>query len=66
VITAAAYQPGATYVLGVGATTRQIDAGSDGRLRFPVDLGPSHSQQQTQFGPDATAGWSTVSVSIIG
>ncbi|MEA2588288.1 MAG: hypothetical protein QOH66_1215 [Actinomycetota bacterium] len=66
VITAAAYRPGATYVLGTGVTTRPVSAGSDGRLRFPVDLGPSHSQQQTQFGSDATAGWSTVTVSIAG
>jgi hypothetical protein len=66
VITAPAYRPGATYVLGTGGTTRQLSAGSDGRLRFPVDLGPSHPQQQTQFGPDATAGWSTVTVSITG
>ena len=66
VITPAAYRPGAAYVLQAGATTRAISAGSDGRLRFPVDLGPSHHQQQTQFGPDATAGWPTVTVSIAG
>jgi S-formylglutathione hydrolase FrmB len=66
VTTAGGYRPWVTYVLGTGATTRQIVAGPDGRLRFSVDLGPSHSQQQTQFGPDATTGWSTVTVSIIG
>jgi S-formylglutathione hydrolase FrmB len=68
VITAAVYNPGATYVyvLGAGVNTRQISAGPDGRLRFPVELGPSHAQQQTQFGADATAGWSTVTVSITG
>jgi hypothetical protein len=66
VVTAAAYRPGATYGLRAGATTRPVTAGSDGRLRFPVDLGPSHRQQQTQFGSDATAGWSNVTVSITG
>jgi hypothetical protein len=66
VITAAAYRPGATYVLRAGATTQAISAGFDGRLRFPIDLGPSHRQQQAQFGPDATAGWPTVTVSITG
>src|SRR5438067_1131018 len=74
VTTAAAYRPGATYALragagagaGAGATTRSISAGPDGRLRFGVDLGPSHLQQQTEFGPGATAGWSRVTVSIAG
>jgi hypothetical protein len=45
---------------------RSIGAGPDGRLRFTVDLGPSHLQQQTDFGPGATAGWPTVTVSITG
>ncbi|SRR5712692_1213954 len=66
VVTAPAYRPGATYVLRIGATTRLISAGGDGRLRFSVDLGPSHGAQQTQFGSDATAGWSSVTASIAG
>ena len=64
--TAAVYRPGATYAVAAGATTRPVSTGPDGRLRFTVDLGPSHLQQQTEFGPRATAGWSTVTVSITG
>jgi len=64
VTTVAAYRPGATYAVAAGATTRPISAGPDGRLRFTVDLGPSHLRQQTEFGPGATAGWSSVTVSI--
>jgi hypothetical protein len=66
VTTAAVFRPGATYALRAGTTTRPISAGPDGRLRFTVDLGPSHLQQQTDFGPAATAGWSRVTVSITG
>jgi S-formylglutathione hydrolase FrmB len=66
VTTAAVYHPGATYAVAVGATKRSTGAGPDGRLRFTVDLGPSHLQQQTDFGPGATAGWTTVTVSITG
>jgi hypothetical protein len=32
--------------------------------RLTVDLGPSHTTQQTDFGPDATAGWQTRTVRI--
>jgi S-formylglutathione hydrolase FrmB len=66
VTTAAVYHPGAIYALRIGATKGSIGAGPDGRLRFTVDLGPSHLQQQTDFGPGATAGWPTVTVSITG
>jgi S-formylglutathione hydrolase FrmB len=66
VVSAALYQPGANYAVSTAAHTDLVQAGSDGRLRFNVDLGPSHTQQQTNFGPDADTGWAHVAVAIAG
>jgi S-formylglutathione hydrolase FrmB len=60
VVTAALYRPGALYVVGLS----RVVAGIDGRLRFSVDLGPSHTSAQTVFGPGAPAGWKVVRVGI--
>jgi hypothetical protein len=35
-----------------------------GRLHVDVDLGPSRTSRQTAFGPGATSGWTTVSVTV--
>lgn len=54
------YAPGAEYAVG----DRTAVAGPTGRLRFTLDLGPSHPVQQTDFSPTATDGWTTLRVAI--
>lgn len=52
--TAARYVPGATYtVAGHGAEPVDVTADGDGRLTFPVDLGPAH--EQDQYTPEQAA-----------
>lgn len=64
VVTPARYRPGTRHRVEAGGTVRTVTADRRGRLAFPVDLGPSHSRQQTEFGPGATRDWRTVSVRI--
>jgi hypothetical protein len=45
VTTAPRYDPGARYELA-GATATAATADANGRLRIPVDLGPSHTSEQ--------------------
>jgi S-formylglutathione hydrolase FrmB len=42
----------------------RVRAGRDGRLSFSLDLGPSHTRDQTQFGPTVTRHWTTTAASI--
>lgn len=44
----ASYRPGASYVVtsSTGTEATIVRAGTDGRLTFSVDLGPSHTAQQ--------------------
>jgi hypothetical protein len=49
VVTPPSYKPGRAYTVG--------RADQEGRLRFSVDLGPSHQTQQTKFDDTATDGW---------
>ena len=49
VVTPPVYAPGRLYTVG--------RAGADRRLRFTIDLGPSHETQQTSFDDAATGGW---------
>jgi S-formylglutathione hydrolase FrmB len=64
VITAALYQPGQAYDLTVAGGPRRLIAGADQRLRFTLDLGPSHQTQQHQFGSNATRTWTHLQVRI--
>lgn len=64
VVTPERYRPGARCPVRAGGVTRWTTADRQGRLAFPVDLGPGHTGQQTEFGPDATRDWRTVQVSI--
>jgi S-formylglutathione hydrolase FrmB len=64
VTTASVYQPGASYRVVQGGPASVLPAGADGRIRFTVDLGPSHTTQQRDFEPAATAGWRQVTVQI--
>ena len=64
VVTAPVYQPGAGYRVVQGGPPSLLHVGADGRLRFTVDLGPSHPSQQRAFDPAATAGWRQVTVQI--
>jgi S-formylglutathione hydrolase FrmB len=54
------YTPGAAYVAG----TRTVQAGGDGRLRFTIDLGPSHADQQRAFGDADRRAWRRVTARI--
>jgi S-formylglutathione hydrolase FrmB len=64
VTTDSLYQPGAVYKITAGASPFLVQAGTDGRLRFSVDLGPSHVAQQFDFSPAATSNWKRVTVLI--
>ena len=65
VVTAKLFEPRGLYLVrsGVGGPVR-VRAGRQGRLRFHLDLGPSHAQQQTDFGAGATDGWTHLRVTI--
>jgi hypothetical protein len=52
------------YKVTAGASPFLVQAGTDGRLRFSVNLGPSHMVQQFDFGPTATSNWKRVTVLI--
>jgi S-formylglutathione hydrolase FrmB len=65
VVTAPLYAAGKRYKLSVSGTVPEtLRAGSDRRLRFNLDLGPSHEVQQYDFGADATADWTHLVVRI--
>jgi diacylglycerol O-acyltransferase/trehalose O-mycolyltransferase len=60
------YVPGRPYRVQVDGRRRTVVADRRGRLGLRLDLGPSHTRQQTDFGPDATRGWRTVTVLLPG
>lgn len=60
--TAPLYGPGETYIVdGAG----EVVADPDGRLRFAVDLGPSHVVQQYRFEPEDREDWETRTIGIV-
>ena len=71
VTTAGRYRPGGAYVVD-GATTSptEVQADRSGRLRIPVDLGPSHAHEQFSNEADVdaavagTAYWTVRTVTI--
>jgi S-formylglutathione hydrolase FrmB len=66
VMTARLYRPHSRWVLRTAGTRRVLRASAAGRLSFSVDLGPSHTAQQTSFpaGPAPPRGWVTRTVTI--
>ncbi len=64
VVSAPLYKPGATYAVRQGTTTQLVRADHRGRLRFSIDLGPSHSSQQQSFDASATSSWVHAAVAI--
>jgi S-formylglutathione hydrolase FrmB len=58
------YRPDRRYLLRRQGDRRRIRADHRGRLRFRVGLGPSHTEQQTEFGEAATADWRSASFRI--
>ena len=60
VVTAPLYPPRQTFDVG----GRAVRSGDDKRLRFTVDLGPSHQVQQTAFAVSEREGWQTETVTI--
>lgn len=58
------FRPRGRYALGDDGNGRIVRADRRGRLRFRVGLGPAHTTQQTEFGPDATADWRSASIRI--
>jgi S-formylglutathione hydrolase FrmB len=64
VVTPPNRRSGRRYPIKIGDRTRVVAADLHGRLAFSIDLGPSHTEQQKDFGPDATKGWRSVPVRI--
>jgi len=65
VVTAPLYTPGAEYTIAVSGTVPvTVTADAGGRLRFNLDLGPSHEVQQYRFGANATKNWTHLVVQI--
>ena len=64
VATDSLYPPGAVYRISARSSRSLVQAGTDGRLRFSVNLGPSHVLQQFDFGPTAKSSWKRVTVLI--
>jgi S-formylglutathione hydrolase FrmB len=58
------YTPGARYRVTQGADGRLVQAGAGGRLRFTLDLGPSHRRQQRRFDDAALDAWEHAVVTI--
>ena len=58
------YAPGQTYDVTSAGGPDPVVADKSGRLRFHLDLGPSHESQQYDFGPDATSDWTHLKVTI--
>jgi diacylglycerol O-acyltransferase/trehalose O-mycolyltransferase len=58
------FEPRQQYAVRIGHKTLTRRADRQGRLRFRVSLGPSHTKQQTSFALDATRGWKSVGVRI--
>jgi diacylglycerol O-acyltransferase / trehalose O-mycolyltransferase len=65
VTTPALYRPRMTYAVQIGQRTKHVRADRRGRLAFRLDLGPSHTKQQTDFGARATRGWRSVSARVL-
>jgi diacylglycerol O-acyltransferase / trehalose O-mycolyltransferase len=66
VVTPAGYRLGGkTYkITGAGARALRVRADARGRLRFTVDLGPAHTEQQTAFDAAAIRTWRTATVRV--
>ena len=64
VVTASLYTPGRRYRVVQERTQRLVRAGRDRRLRFSVDLGPAHADQQRRFDEAAIAAWEDAVVTI--
>ena len=58
------YRPGRSYAVRGDAAKGKVTADRRGRLAFRVGLGPSHTTQQTEFGPEALAGWRSATIRI--
>jgi hypothetical protein len=64
VVSAPIYTPGASFRVDSGGAVELLTADSAGRLRFTVEMGPSHVVQQYRFGQTATLGWRKTVVTI--
>jgi S-formylglutathione hydrolase FrmB len=60
------YRPRAAYAVRVGRRVLQVRADGARRLRFTLDLGPSHTTPQTNFSSAAVRRWRTVTARIGG
>jgi S-formylglutathione hydrolase FrmB len=64
VVTPARFLPHRTYRVRIAGRTRRVRADRRGRLRYAVDLGPSHARQQTSFTADAIRRWRTATATV--
>jgi S-formylglutathione hydrolase FrmB len=66
VLTPPLFEPSSAATVTVGGTRRTVVADARGRLAMDVDLGPSHTAQQTAFDANAQASWVHPAVTIAG
>jgi diacylglycerol O-acyltransferase/trehalose O-mycolyltransferase len=64
VTTPATFRPRQGYAVRIGRREIARRADRHGRLHLRLDLGPSHTHQQTTFTAEATAGWRTIKARI--
>jgi S-formylglutathione hydrolase FrmB len=60
------YRARAVHTVRIGRRLRRVTADATGRLAFTLDLGPSHTRQQTEFGAAASRHWRTAKAKIGG
>jgi S-formylglutathione hydrolase FrmB len=64
VVTAPSYSSGVAYQVNQDDRITPVVADDEGRLRFTVDLGPSHTVQQLRFDDRATGEWRQATIAI--
>ena len=64
VSTPSRFHPGQRLVVELAGRRVQLRADRHGVISFRLDLGPSHTRQQTAFGRGALHGWRTAHASI--
>ncbi|HUO74760.1 MAG TPA: alpha/beta hydrolase family protein [Solirubrobacteraceae bacterium] len=57
-------RPHHRYRVTVGAAATTVAADGSGHVRFRLDLGPSHTHQQTRFGHAVVRTWRTVTATV--
>jgi hypothetical protein len=59
------FRPGSLHHVQIGHASLAVRADRAGELHVRIDLGPTHTDQQTRFGRGATRGWRAVTISVL-